>query len=159
MRTRILVSMTAFLALLLAAGLATAQDQPNWAAAPTYGTQNLSAGFMPDPVEVSLLAGGPNQVSIPGCVGYINNAAPDVDLNYTAGGFQLSIYVKSDADTTLVINQPDGTYVCNDDTSGFNPAVILESPQSGNYNIWVGNYDGTATPAATVYISEMPPQW
>lgn len=140
---------------------ASAQDI---SAVPTYGTQNLATGFMPDPVAIDLLAGGPNAVSVAGsgsCAGYINNAAPDVDLNYTSGSLPLNIYVKSAADTTLVVNLPDGSWVCNDDSmdGGLNPLVSLTSPQSGNYNIWVGNYNGTETPAAQLNISEMPAQW
>lgn len=135
---------------------------PDIAAPPIYGTLNLVNGFSPDPTTVALQAGGPDDASLlgPECWGYINNAAPDVDLNYTAGGgLPLNIYVSSDSDTTLVINQPDGSWVCNDDYDNVNPMVSLANPQSGLYNIWVGNWDGSGIVDATLNVSELPPQF
>jgi len=138
---------------------ASAQDM---AATPTYGVQNLTSGFAPDPIVISLLAGGQDSVAVTGsgvCSGFINNAAADVELNYTAGSYPLNIYVKSAADTTLVINQPDGTWICNDDSNGLNPLVSWTAPMSGTYDIWVGNWGSTDTPPATLQISELAPQW
>ena len=130
--------------------------------APTYSTLDLNTGFVPDPNTVSLAAGGSIEVSSDlgaGCTGYVANA-PDVRLNYTAGEtFPLNIYVTSDADTTLVVNLPDGSWLCNDDSQGFNPLLTMASPMSGQYDIWVGSYDGDSLPAATLKISEIDPQW
>ena len=145
------------LVILGAALFATTAQAQDWAATPTYRTLNLSAGFNPDPTEVAISAGGADQVTQPGCKGYIHAAAPDVDLNYTNGSLPLVFYVESDADTTLLINTPSGQWICDDDSgNGTNPAIKLDSPQSGNYNIWVGNYDGAATPPAKLKITEIP---
>ena len=94
-------------------GSVFAQDT---SADPNYGTLNLSAGFQPDPRVVSLTAGGGISASraSSGCRGYITNA-PDVRLNYTSGSFPLSILVDSAADTTLVVNAPNGNWYCDDD--------------------------------------------
>lgn len=141
---------------MLAAGAASAQDI---SAEPTYGTQNLSAGFLPDPVEISLAAGGSVEASVEGqgsCAGF-HADAPDVDLNYEAGGMPLYIYVEADADTTLLVNQPDGSWICNDDTIGLNPVIAIPAPQSGLYNIYVGTYDSGSLPPATLKISEISP--
>ncbi len=153
MKIRILTSL-AVLAISAAAG---AQDI---SADPAFGTVTLEGGFVPDPHTTELVAGGSIAVADQGagCTGYIASA-PDVDFNFTAGELPLNIYVTSESDTTLVINLPDGTWLCNDDAEGFNPAVAIASPQSGLYNIWVGTYDADAAAAATLKISELSPQW
>jgi hypothetical protein len=124
---------------------------------PTYGSANLSSGFLPDPYTVSLTAGG--SISAwglgNGTAGNVANP-PDFDLYYNAGGYTLYIYVVSASDTTLVINTPDGQWVGNDDYDGFNPAVVFTNPRSGLYDIWVGTF-GSSMASATLYISEMPP--
>ncbi|MBK7155376.1 MAG: hypothetical protein IPH72_26940 [Sandaracinaceae bacterium] len=43
-------------------------------------------------------------------------------------------------DTTLVVQLPDGSFLCNDDTHGLNPAVQLEPVPSGQLRVWVGSY-------------------
>jgi hypothetical protein len=138
--------------------------EPNWRAAPTYGTIDLTAGFTPDPYLRSIAAGGANEVALGGseCSGYIHAAAPDLDLNYrNAGQYQLAIYAKSDTDITLVVYGPDRRWYCSDDVSGTDPAVVFDNPMSGNYNIWIGTYRATSTPLpeSVLYISEMAPRW
>lgn len=160
-----LVTTSLRLALLLAAVSLTAtqvQAQPNWRAQPMFGSVNLQAGFQPDPHTVSVRAGGAdrNSISGSGCAGYINNAQPDVDLNYQAGRSRLYIYVMSDSDTTLLVNDASGSWHCSDDFEGSHPAVIINNPPTGNYNIWVGTYDRADSGArATVFISELAPRW
>lgn len=136
-------------------------QEPNWRAMPTYTTANLSAGFWPDPWSISIQAGGSTQTpSYLGrdCVGFIHTQAPDVDLNYNAGSLSLYIHVQSRADTTLVINAPDGRWYCNDDTIGTNPMVVFSNPLSGNYNIWVGTYRNSGLEPATLLITEIDPR-
>lgn len=144
-------------------GLASfAQDYPDYSAEPLFGTLNLDAGFTPDPQTVDMLAGGTDNASNfnlgPNCVGYIAAAQPDLRLNYAAGGFEiLSIYVDSAVDTTLVINGPDGSWYCNDDTEGYiNPRVVFHGPRSGRYDIWVGTFHDEVHPAQ-IQISEWVP--
>lgn len=133
----------------------------DWRAQPTYGTINLSAGFSPDPHMRSISAGGSQAVPDfgAGCRGYAATA-PDLDLNYNAGGYQLNIYAKSSSDVTLIVNAPDGNWYCSDDVSGTNPHVSFSSPLSGNYNIWIGTYRSSGTlPESVLYISEAAPRW
>lgn len=133
--------------------------QPDVGAQPLYGTLNLSAGFNPDPQIVNVQAGGsaPNPISGTGCAGYINASQPDIDLNYSAGSYPLYIYVRASSDTTLLVNLPDGSWVCSDDASGRDPVVHLAQPQSGNYNVWVGTYSAGTTQQAGIYLSEVAP--
>lgn len=127
-----------------------------------FGSANLRAGFTPDPHVVRVRAGGNNRNSISGsgCAGYINNAQPDVDFNYTAGRSRLYFYVKSGVDTTLLVNDANGNWHCSDDFEGDNPAIILNNPPSGKYNIWVGTYaQGDSGSPAALNISELTPRW
>lgn len=141
-----------------AAGAATAQDTNG---APNYGTMDLTAGFEPDPRVVQLRAGGDlsaNSTVSDTCAGFITNA-PDVRLNYTAGSFPLIISVNAAADTTLVVNAPDGRWYCNDDGGeGSNPSIRFNSPQGGRYEIWIGTYRAGDSQAATLAISEVTSQ-
>ena len=144
--------------ILLALSAVPAQaQQPNWRATPTYGTINLSSGFTPDPQRRSVRAGGSTAVPFRGCSGYIHMGAPDVDLNYQSGSYSLSIEAESSTDVTLLIYTPNGEWVCDDDSgSGSNARISFNAPQSGNYNIWVGTYSGSAgTPSASVAFSEL----
>ena len=131
----------------------------NWKAAPLYETLNLTAGFMPDPVSRTLQAGGAdsNPIDGTGCAGYINAAAPDYDLNYTAGSSSLYIYARSGSDVTLLVNDPAGGWYCSDDWDGTDPMVQFDSPRSGNYNVWVGTYSSGQTQDATLYFTEIDP--
>ena len=137
--------------------------EPNWRAAPTYGTINLAAGFSPDPYLRAIQAGGSNEVTLGGseCTGYIHAAAPDLDLNYDAGQYQLAIYAKSDTDITLIVNAADGRWYCSDDYDGTDPAIVFNNPPSGNYNIWIGTYRATSTPLpeSVLYVSERAPRF
>jgi hypothetical protein len=131
-----------------------AQD---YSADPTYGTVNLSSGFPEDPYGVSLSSGGSRDASNLGgnCTGYIANA-PDVRLNYDAGSLPLYIYAGSSADTTLVINAPDGSWHCDDDSRGaLDPVVYFSNPMSGQYDIWVGTYASNDLHRAELYLSEL----
>lgn len=128
----------------------------NYALDPTYGSAELLPGFRPDPLVVSLSAGGPEdaaQIS-PNCSGGIGDA-PDFRLTYGSDGEQLFISVASEADTTLVVNLPDGSWFCDDDggLNGFNPGFMAIYPAAGIYDIWVGSVDRTATPDAELHIS------
>lgn len=135
------------------------QATPDVAAQPRYATVNLRADFSPDPHETRVEAGGDRQVQGLGsdCTGWIDYARPDVDLNYQAGSLPLYISVVAEADTTLIINDPSGRWLCNDDMEGLNPGIVIQRPASGNYNIWIGTVDRGPAQPAVLRISEVPP--
>jgi hypothetical protein len=153
--TRILA---AGIALAAMTGSALAQD---FNLNPTYGTLNLRSGFTPDPQVVAVQSGGSiNAQSLSAsCAGFIANA-PDVRLNYTAGSLPLIISVNSSTDTTLVVNGPDGSWYCDDDggSAGMNPSLRFGTPQSGQYDIWVGTYGNASLQNAQLAISELTTQ-
>lgn len=127
---------------------------------PTYGSVRLNAGFLPDPHTVSMTAGGAIALNMGECsYGHVAEA-PDVNFYYTSNGSNtLYFYARSGSDTTLLVNEPDGSWVCNDDGlgEGTNPMIVLPGAGSGLYNIWVGTY-GTSLAPATLYISEIDPR-
>jgi serine protease Do/protease YdgD len=149
-------------ALLLAAGsLGGPVLAQNFSRPPAFGTVNLNANFAPDPYVVNVTAGGnvpAERLGGASCTGTIADA-PDVRLNYRAGqGLPLFISVNSNADTTLVINLPNGRWICNDDFQGLNPGIVLRQPQSGQYDIWIGHFDRGRSIPAQLRISELPPR-
>jgi len=128
----------------------------NFNLAPAFGQVTLAAGFQPAPHAVQLVAGGGvNAGNLGGgCAGFIADA-PDYRLNYTAGGVALVLAVLAGGDTTLVINDPSGNWLCDDDGGGsLNPRLQIDAPSSGQYDIWVGTFGG-GTIAATLQISEI----
>jgi hypothetical protein len=121
-----------------------------------FGEIRLNAGFTPDPYSVELHAGGGvNGARLPGsCVGNISDA-PDFEVTYSAGSFPLVFRTVARADTTLIINGPDGRWYCDDDSFGDGDAEVrFGNPQSGVYDIWVGVFGETAP--ATLLITETP---
>jgi hypothetical protein len=135
---------------------------PNTREAARYATVALSSGFMPDPHEVRVEAGGELDAGAArlgqGCVGWIDATRADVTLTYTAGTLPLIITADSRADTTLVILGPDGRWSCNDDFQGLNPGVVFRRPASGEYRIWVGTFGRGRPEAAILRISEIMPR-
>jgi protease YdgD len=141
---------------------ALAQD---WSLTPNHGTTTLVTGYLPDPEQVEVFAGGPERISMPDamtggtCAGFVSDA-PDFRVNYEAGTtYPLSFYAESLADLVLLVNAPDGSWHCNDDHTGLDPAVTFETPLSGQYDIWVGTYSPTpgGSPEATLSITELAP--
>lgn len=138
-------------------GTATA-GAPNLASEPTYGRITLDGSFTPDPHTLTLSAGGSVDVDVSGCGYGFVASAPDYNLTY-AGGSDLSFYVRSDEDTTLLINRPDASWICDDDSLGdSNPVVTIPNAPSGLYNIWVGTYSDGDLVSATLYISKKAPK-
>lgn len=142
------------------AGEADPEGMPNPALPPTYGEVALVSGFTPDPHTKDISAGGGfNAASLsPGCTGWIA-AEPDYRVNWTAGSGSLPLVfsVQSDADTTLVINDAAGNWVCDDDggNNNLNPAITFTNPASGQYDVWVGTFAEGDLEKSTLNVSEL----
>ncbi len=121
-----------------------------------FGTVTLSTGFEPDPHAVAGVSGGRLNATTVGshCTGSIA-PRPDHILQAQTGFNDLHILVRSDADTTLVMQAANGQVWCDDDTEGRNP--VIHGPFApGTYRIWVGSYQqGTESPY-TIGFSELP---
>lgn len=139
-------------------------EMPDYSLDPAYGSIDLVSGFSPDPHEVEIAAGGAIDASTigqPGCLGFIAQA-PDYRVNWTAGSGSLPLIfsVGSDADTTLVINDAEGNWVCDDDggNEGLNPSITFTAPVSGQYDVWVGTYAEGELQNSTLHVSELTSQ-
>lgn len=83
------------------------------------------------------------------CLGGVT-AIPDLIIHWNEGsGADLRFAVQSTGDTTLIINSADGTWQCNDDTTGLNPEVLIQNAPRGQYDVWVGSYENGAQLAAS----------
>ncbi|MBK8172615.1 MAG: hypothetical protein IPK60_20070 [Sandaracinaceae bacterium] len=94
---------------------------------PNFQEKLISIGFTPDPTVIPVVSGGNLEVStahIPGtgCRGWVT-ARPDVNVRLTTVIPFLRIFntARGGEDTTLIINKPDGSWVCADDVYGTNP--------------------------------------
>ena len=65
--------------------------------------------------------------------------------------------VESEADTTLVINDAGGAWLCDDDSGngGLNPAITIADAPSGQYDIWVGTFAGGGLQPSVLNVSEL----
>jgi len=151
----------ALIALFLWTGLACAQGELNPAGAPRYGWHVLAPGFVPSPFIHDALSGGDINVKSLGlgdnCLGY---AAGDPDfLIELSGEFRrITFLVASAQDTTLIINLPNGSWSCADDTNGLNPALVYYNPLPGAYRIWIGSYAADSHDESALYVSEAGPE-
>jgi hypothetical protein len=142
---------------------ATADTFPNRYANPLYGSTNFSSGITSSPLIFSVMAGGDTNAYYLGignnCNGFIASDQPDFRLNYQAsysGRRQLVFDAYSNSDTTLVISGPNNFWYCNDDFNGsLNPHIMVDSPQSGQYDIWVGNFSMNSPSNAQLQITEV----
>ncbi len=139
----------------------TTAGGPDYSLEPAYGTIELASGFTPDPSTQAIAAGGSIDASTigqPGCVGFIAQA-PDYRVNWTAGSGSLPLIfsVNAEADTTLVINDAQGNWVCDDDNGneGLNPSISFANPASGQYDVWVGTYSSGQLQNSTLHVSEL----
>ena len=130
-----------------------------------YGVRPVNGGFMPDPMNVSIVSGATAENSVeirtlglgPGCTG-VGTRQPDLIVNYTNAMSLLRFYFQPNqsGDTALVINGPNGQWSCNDDAVGLNPMVSFNNPQAGQYDIWVASYRAGTNIPGTLSITELP---
>lgn len=154
-----IIALVAGAALVFAPGVSVAQKsgaKPDFTLDPNYGEVTLQTGFTPDPWTKSILAGGsvPASAARSGCEGSVS-AAPDLQLTFEAGDLDLTVRAVASEDTTLLVNTPDGQWLCDDDSGGdLNPKVLISNPQSGRYDIWLGTYNDDMV-QSTLEISEL----
>ncbi len=128
---------------------------------PAFGSVALQAGFRPDPHTARVTSGGAVNTSYlgSGCNGFAA-PAPDFRLNWSGQSSMLRIFFEADTggqDATLLVNLPNGTWLCNDDANNTtrNPLVVLQNPTAGQYDIWVGSYNSNEFVAGTLTLTEL----
>lgn len=106
-------------------------------------TLDLEAGFPLDPFFVSVNGGGDLDAShlAEGCSGFIHEQ-PVVSLDWEGEADIAEFFFYSDHDPTLVIQTPEGEYLCSDDTNALllDPSIEIANPTKGEYDIWVGSF-------------------
>lgn len=107
-----------------------------------FGTETFGANFAQDPRILRGSSGGSvdaSQVNS-ACRGHVATV-PDHILQLGAA-MNLRLAVNAEQDTTLMVRTADGTFHCDDDSEGTNPALTLSQAQ-GEVRVWVGTYAGT----------------
>ncbi len=150
----------ALLVICLWAGSAAAQGL-HAAGAPRYGRQQLAPGFAPDPASFSAQSGGDVDVKSlrlgDNCLGYAAGA-PDFVIELAAAFDRITFLIASEADTTLIMQRPNGSWACNDDSNGLNPALVFFQAAAGDYRIWIGSYAEEAYDEAALFVSTAGPE-
>jgi hypothetical protein len=78
---------------------------------------------------------GKGETDTGSCSGF-GKGQPDQVLRLNAGFRDLTVVVKSNSDTTIVVKGPGGTW-CNDDFQGKNPGLDGQW-KAGEYKVWIG---------------------
>ncbi len=121
-------------------------DRVDFDLEPTYGEQVVE-DITNAPIQIDITSGGEINTGYIGgdCNGFVSSA-PDYRIQYK--GQVPALYFKfeakaSDEDATLLVNLPDGEWVCNDDASEgiLHPAILIENPPHGQYDVWVGSFN------------------
>lgn len=130
------------------------------------GPVSLTAGFVPDPYAAAIAAGGPvdvaslNLTSADGqsCRGFAPDN-PQLALTWSGQSPNLRVFFVATqfADSTMVVQLPNGTFLCNDDFPGgnLNPLVDIPNAGPGVYNIYVGTFSQNQSNPGTLYITEL----
>lgn len=135
-------------------------------------TVDLEWGFVPDPYEHEMTAGGSTyfdaaedlsgdyfrrdeEIEV---AGYVWGEGPDVRLFYDAGqgdSLSFAFVTEGTGDAFLLVNDPDGDWwVIDDSADSLDPAFNILNPPSGQYDIWVGTW-GDDFISGTLQISEI----
>ena len=158
---RLHISVFAILLGLNCVFVGTAQGELNPGGEPRYGRHTLAPGFNPAPFATDVVSGGDIAVKplalADNCLGFAVRD-PDFVVELKAGFERITFLVAGAEDTTLIVNLPNGSWSCNDDTNGLNPGLVYYHAVPGNYQIWIGSYAAEAFDEGILYISEAGPE-
>lgn len=131
------------------------QLDPN--APPVLGTRRISPQSTFGDESFMVASGGPLPVANTpgGCAGHVTTY-PTIVFEATAPFPHFQLTVESDGDTTLLVQAPDGSYSCNDDTFSTDPSITLAAAQAGTYRVWVGSYSAGTMHNGTLRVSSQP---
>lgn len=156
--------------ILAAAGLAiaaitasapAAQACPSYNNPTVFGSANIPANFLPDPWVRNVTAGG--RVSLFDCgfdrPGFVVSR-PDFRFFYSGtsptGQLTIALEARSNVDTILLVNTPDGNWHWNDDYRGStNSALTFTNPMQGQYDVWTGSYNRSSNNPAALIVTEL----
>lgn len=93
------------------------------------------------------------------CPGYTGIDAPDMVVTLETGQPIFSLYAMSQTDLVMAARAPDGTWLCNDDSYGLNPAVEFHDAMAGDYHVYVGAYSQGASGEFNLFGALGRPAW
>lgn len=123
---------------------------------PNFGSVHLEAGFTPDPYTKHITSGGDIDLSeyFNTCAGFATSS-PDFRVNWTGSARKLSFFFVGDGDTSMVVNDPYGEWICDDDWGNSeHPYVSLRTPGEGQYDIWIGSYNANDYVDGYLYVTD-----
>lgn len=149
--------------------------EPDWASALPEDVGGGTGEFLGEPGEWvvasqemldgsvtswSVTAGGPDSASSfdDRCYGNLDAENPQLVLELDWSVSELSLYAMSDSDTALAVQAPDGSWHCNDDSFGLDPAVTLYDVGPGEISVWVSLWGSGGAPA-TLNLRAGEPLW
>ncbi|UJR86405.1 Hypothetical protein I5071_85000 [Sandaracinus amylolyticus] len=123
------------------------------------GVHPLRAAFTPDPFSTATRPGGAIHVADlrlgAGCRGYVA-AEPDAIVRFSGSAPLLRFFVRAATDVTLVIADPSGRFLCNDDAipgRTTNAMVDVFAPRPGQYDVWIGAHAPSTQVDATLFVT------
>lgn len=90
------------------------------------------------------------------CGGLVHET-PDYAFDWSGETPALNLLVEANADTTLMVRAPDGSYLCADDTDGtrnLNPLLTIRQPAAGQYLVWIGRVDPSKAVTGNLLLTE-----
>ncbi|MDI1477200.1 hypothetical protein [Polyangium sp. y55x31] len=116
----------------MAAATAHAQVHPRVFRDPGPGAGATAVGTASGTVPVS--------ARLAGCRGYIVETN-DFEITLDRARPNLRLRTDSTKDLVLLVQLPDGSYRCDDDSGGENqPEINIVTPPLGTYRVWIGVY-------------------
>lgn len=124
----------------------------------TFATVDLASGFILDPYLLRVMGQGdiPAEEIEADCVGFVAES-PNVALNWSGETDALHLFVYSDSDPVLVVETPDGEFLCNDDANEvvLDSLVSISDPAEGTYNIHVGSFSAEEPVLGFLVVTEI----
>ena len=93
------------------------------------------------------------------CAGFSRFDAPDAVLTLPEAQRSLSVFARSEVDLTIAVRAPDGQWLCNDDSFGLDPAVIVDQAPAGDYVIFVGSFSQGREGQYDLFANLGAPSW
>lgn len=157
MNKKVFFLVLSLFAALVLPGVLSAQGGLDSSQETNFGSISLQGGFLPDPYIVTLLSGGDVDAGAQnlgeGCRGNVTSN-PDLQITYSEPSSYLRLFYVGSGDTTMIVQQPDGSFICNDDGVGTDPVVEISNPVDGDYFLWVGTFNSTDFIPGYLMISE-----